>query len=41
MVFASGRDMLHELFRLCDKDGNGNVDFNEFLKVIVGNVVSF
>lgn len=40
-----GRDKLGEsglrtLYRIADKDGNGNIDFNEFLVAVVGNLVS-
>jgi hypothetical protein len=33
-----GRDMMLALFGICDKDRNGSIDFNEFLKAIVGNI---
>lgn len=35
-----GETNLGTLFRLADKDRNGNIDFNEFLRTVVGNMVS-
>lgn len=35
-----GEEGLRTLYRVADKDGNGNIDFNEFLVAVVGNLVS-
>jgi Ca2+-binding EF-hand superfamily protein len=35
-----GDQGLKTLYRMADKDGNGNIDFNEFLVAVVGNLVS-
>ena len=35
-----GEQGLKTLYHMADKDGNGNIDFNEFLVAVVGNLVS-
>ena len=35
-----GDQGLKTLYHMADKDGNGNIDFNEFLVAVVGNLVS-
>jgi len=35
-----GVQSLKTLYRIADRDGNGNIDFNEFLVAVVGNFVS-
>lgn len=35
-----GVQSLKTLYRIADRDGNGNIDFNEFLVAVVGNLVS-
>ena len=35
-----GETGLKTLYHMADKDGNGNIDFNEFLVAVVGNLVS-
>jgi len=39
-VEEMGDQNLGTLFRLADKDNNSNIDFNEFLRTVVGNFVS-
>ena len=35
-----GMQGMKTLYRMADKDGNGNIDFNEFLVAVVGNLVT-